>query len=89
VPREFTVTDSFVVRTRGTVLVGPRASDVGAIVSVGDVLELTLDGKAIRTRVAGIEQFHISPPQDDPPVGILLADDIGKVPSGTPVRPAR
>jgi hypothetical protein len=81
--------DSFVVRTRGTVLIGPRASEVDAVVSVGDALDVVLDGKTIRTQVAGIETFHISPPQDDPPVGILLADDIGKVPSGTTVRPAR
>ena len=88
-PHEFTVTDSFVVRKRGTVLIGLHASHVGAIVSVGDAVELVLRGKTVRTRVAAIEAFHGAPPLDDPPVGILLADDIGRVPSGTAVRLAR
>ncbi len=84
--REFTVMESFVVRSRGTVLVGLRASEVREMVAVGAVVEMGGEGKTVRARVAGIEGFMVSPPQDDTPVGILLAEDIGRVPGGTVVR---
>jgi translation elongation factor EF-Tu-like GTPase len=88
-PRVFAVQDSFVVRGRGTVITGPRQSDVGRTISVGDRIRFTLaDGRSVESTVAGIEQFLGGIPQPDPIVGILLAHDVGKVASGTPVYPA-
>lgn len=88
VPRTFTIADSFIIRGRGTVLIGPRASEIPGLVAVGDEIEVCLTQGPRRSRVAGIERFQTDSPQPDPPVGILLADDIGKVPSGTTVRTA-
>jgi hypothetical protein len=85
----FLVTDSFVIRGRGTVLVGPPQSVARKMLSAGDAIELRFaDGRAIRTSIRGIEPFMGSPPIFDPPVGVLLADDFGKVPEGTTVHPA-
>jgi len=88
VPRTFSITDSFVIRGRGTVLIGPRASEIPGLIAIGDTVEVCLADGARRSRVTGIERFQTDCPQADPPMGILLADDIGKVPGGTAVRPA-
>jgi hypothetical protein len=83
----FTVTDTFALRGRGTVLVGPRLSQVRDVVSVGDEVELKFpDGRTVRSRVTGVEPF-MGPPTSDPGVGVGLADVI-EVPQGTTVHPA-
>jgi hypothetical protein len=82
----FTVTDTFALRGRGTVLVGPRMSEVREV-SVGDEVELRFpDGRTVRSRVTGVEPF-MGPPTSDPGVGVGLADVI-EVPQGTTVHPA-
>jgi hypothetical protein len=81
----FVVTESFVVTGRGSVLVGLRKSQVAENFRTGDRLELHFsDGRSIECRIRGIESF-VGPPDPDPFVGVLLMDDIGRVPVGTKV----
>ena len=82
----FVVDGCFVVRGRGTALSGRHVSRIRDRLSVGDHIELRFpDGRRLRHRVVGIECFHVSPPQADPPFGVMLADEIGDVPQGTTV----
>ena len=86
----FAVQDSFVVRGRGTVITGPRRSEIGRTICMGDCLRFTLtDGTLVETTITGIEMFLGGIPEADPIVGILLAHDVGKVASGTLVYPVR
>ena len=81
----FTVTDTFALRERGTVLVS-RLSDVRGILAVGDQVEDLRfpDGRTVRSRVTGVE-FFTGPPTSDQAVGVVLADVVDGVPQGTTV----
>lgn len=82
----FVVAESFVVSGRGTVLVGPPQSVARELLSAGDHIELRLPGGGVlRSRVISLERFQLARPQADPPVAVLLADDVGGVPEGTTV----
>jgi hypothetical protein len=83
-PTLFTVADTFAIRGRGTVLVGPRLFEVRGVIAVGDQVELRLpDGRTVRSRIAAIECFT-GPPTDNPGVGVALVDVVD-VPEGTTV----
>jgi hypothetical protein len=86
-PRTIFITSSFVVHGGGTLLMGPRLSEIKGLIAVGDEIEVCLQDAPRRSRVVGIETINIISSHPDYPVVILLTDDIGKVPSGTAVRP--
>jgi hypothetical protein len=86
----FAIGDSFTIKGRGTVLcIRPDAS--GATPSVGAAVELHRpDGTMFRSTVKAVEVFMISPPPPPgthAPVGVMLVNDPGPVPSGSELRP--
>jgi hypothetical protein len=81
----FIVTESFIVNGRGSVLLGLRKSQVAENFWIGDRLELAFDdGRRIECCIAGIERLS-GPSDTDPFVGVLLTENIGRVPAGTKV----
>ena len=89
-PRTYIVDESFSIKGRGTVVC--LQIEDGVTPTVGSSVEIVYpNGRVFCSVLTAVEVFMVSPPPPVgkfTPVGIMLADDPGVVPSGSRLRTA-